>query len=278
MERLQHGTVSGAQQCLAFRSMSCGSSRAYSASLFEHVFVCVCTGQQELHRARLKSRCHEVVVLQWSRPRACAVALTHGWRPLHVQRMPTVNVCWKPRLASSCSPPPLRASVSVFLLASQPSCLRPVPAPHCRAMMSVLAYLASALLVGGGCASGEAVIAFDGAAASSTYAGGDFAATEATSKGSGYWCRCVASMHVHGCIRWHEEALLCAQFGEPCSRAERDLDGYVGSAAEGRWSHIELVRVCVHSMWRRSGVAIASPPSVVEAASLLLQGLWSGRV
>ena len=162
--------------------------------------LCVCTGQQELHRARLKSRCHEVVVLQWSRPRACAVALTHGWRPLHVQRMPTVNVCWKPRLASSCSPPPLRASVSVFLLASQPSCLRPVPAPHCRAMMSVLAYLASALLVGGGCASGEAVIAFDGAAASSTYAGGDFAATEATSKGSGYWCRCVASMHVHGCI------------------------------------------------------------------------------
>ena len=148
-------------------------------------------------------------------------------------------------LEAQAGPPPLRASVSVFLLASLPSCLRPVPAPHCRAMMSVLAYLASALLVGGGCASGEAVIAFDGAAASSTYAGGDFAATEATSKGSGYWCRCAASMHVHGCIRWHEEALLCAQFGEPCSRAERDLDGYVGSAAEGRWSHIELVRVCV---------------------------------
>ena len=160
--------------------------------------VRACVGAQ--CRAYPRSRCRDVAVLHdSSRPWAELVLLACSWRRLRVQHMSALNTCWKPGLVSSCSPPPLRASVLLFV--SQPSYLRPEQAPHCRAMLSVLAYLASAILVRSSCVSGEAVLAFDGAAASSTYAGGDFAATEATSKGSGYWCRWVTSVHrlVYAC-------------------------------------------------------------------------------
>ena len=107
--------------------------------------------------------------------------------------------------------------------------------------MSAFLCLASLLLLGNGYASGEAVVAFDGAAASSTYAGKEFAAQEAMSKGSGYWCR-YRDTHRFACVGAVRSTVMCVQCWKPCPWPDCSLDGYACRTAEGRWCDPELVR------------------------------------
>ena len=118
--------------------------------------------------------------------------------------------------------------------------LRPEKALCCYAMSAFLC-LASLLLLGNGYASGEAVVAFDGAAASSTYAGKEFAAQEAMSKGSGYWCR-YRDTHRFACVGAVRSTVMCVQCWKPCPWPDCSLDGYACRTAEGRWCDPELVR------------------------------------
>lgn len=110
------------------------------------------------------------------------------------------------------------------------------------AMSPLLRVVFLQLFLASTCVSGESLIAFDSAAASSTYGGGAFTADAAISKGSGYWCRWASDGALHPWFGEGEgECSPCFQRWQPCCWAERDLDWYARRAAEGFGRNDQLV-------------------------------------
>ena len=107
-------------------------------------------------------------------------------------------------------------------------------------------------------ATGQSLVSFDSAQASSTFAAGDFGASEAISKGSGYWCRPALRFSFKLCASW---ARTCRFLRSSGNHAPGQLVTWTGELSARR----EAVGVRFHwSVGASSAASDCGPERLVS--------------
>ena len=102
-------------------------------------------------------------------------------------------------------------------------------------------------------ATGQSSLSFDSAHASSTFAAGDFGASEAISTGSGYWCRRALRFSFEASASWARACLVLCSSG---NHAPGQLVTWTGELGARR----EAVGVRLHWSVGPASAASASVP------------------